>query len=1165
MEKTERLQGELRALEVFCLLYDIAIDHEAFNPDWLQINVTAAEERKRSDDPYPCEVTQRESARTLRPWERLRCHIPELPAPDVGVSFREEGIPFLPQGLQLPTGWKATCQTALSEASDLPGDLREDWKRLLVAKRARALLQGMRRTEAFDALDTLGLRVVQAMPTPPRQLTETAESARLITHVLFRLEASACLHGYHSIGHADDCSSLIQKKLRALGGTPPGKGLSPYELVALYNKAQGYLHIREHERAFEGFKEVAGYLDLLTTPDSRDVHYWADDDSVANGPYAWPRVWAKRLFRLYVGYPSVLQAAETLTNLQRSRDAEHLLDAGTADFADSSDYQRARRGILVERIYNDTFAGDSDPRPSNWPGVAEGGIGNPTHNIRLQRDSVDAERHLITCRTRVERLAGIIDDPSKGAEPVERRDVAPVVEAMQAMSASLVRRMGNASNDRSEADQAVLAWVGAAALLPRALETAKNLIEKGGASQVCVDGAAEMVSASLGVLHLELPSEMAWSAETGSLLVPSAASVQDLALDLCVDRERRYRQAEACDRLVRTATQLVESARAPIKLGKGHDDYQKAVASLLDEAVSLAERMLDPQILSEMTSERAVPRHLRHYWDESAAIASRVPSLLPLAPDGNAPGSAENLHRDFRCFLSSQFIPPRDRVTGLDKDSPKRNQAKDPFEECVRCRVDGPSRCFVCSVESKHVHVVNAKCPARGVWDRGASFLPNDEQPELLHHYYDRLLRANRSRIAAHLYEQRKHRVPESWGFAVLQRWNSYTPAMAASEGGGYFLFHTKGRDKPDEQGLIDLGVVIDPGYGFLKNYLSQGYGIRDIHVIVVTHDHPDHLSDFEAITNLLLEAQNPRSTASDTGPAAPSKVDAVLSEGAFERLKPVLESGRDVFRNTFVLKPNDPLLPLAEFPHESPLLRLEPTIALHKDASRGPEGMGLDSIGMRAVLVGMDGKPDHCRIGVPSDTKWSERVVAEYTGGNSCALVCAHLGSFAPEDFLLADYFCESETSARVLHKKWQLYLPGVFWFVRSIANGEPNDTPTLVMLSEFGEEMSRGLRVDLAKRLDAYAADRHRKRGNGTDWARRVVIVPADVGMIVDPIGRKMQCSCCEEFYPWGTPMEYEVFGDAEQIFYVCPECDHTLSQDQKFSLFRSKQAPLMRLVRD
>lgn len=60
--------------------------------------------------------------------------------------------------------------------------------------------------------------------------------------------------------------------------------------------------------------------------------------------------------------------------------------------------------------------------------------------------------------------------------------------------------------------------------------------------------------------------------------------------------------------------------------------------------------------------------------------------------------------------------------------------------------------------------------------------------------------------------------------------------------GGGYF-FKWNG-----------FGVVIDPGFDFLRNFHDAGFHIKDINLVLVSHNHPDHNQDLKSLDTLFYE-----------------------------------------------------------------------------------------------------------------------------------------------------------------------------------------------------------------------------------------------------------------------------------------------------------------------
>lgn len=75
----------------------------------------------------------------------------------------------------------------------------------------------------------------------------------------------------------------------------------------------------------------------------------------------------------------------------------------------------------------------------------------------------------------------------------------------------------------------------------------------------------------------------------------------------------------------------------------------------------------------------------------------------------------------------------------------------------------------------------------------------------------------------------------------TLRRWNSFTPMLSNdSKGGGYYL------------NIDGIGIVIDPGFSFVHNFISTNHKFADIDCVFITHSHNDHTADIEWIISLL-------------------------------------------------------------------------------------------------------------------------------------------------------------------------------------------------------------------------------------------------------------------------------------------------------------------------
>jgi len=86
----------------------------------------------------------------------------------------------------------------------------------------------------------------------------------------------------------------------------------------------------------------------------------------------------------------------------------------------------------------------------------------------------------------------------------------------------------------------------------------------------------------------------------------------------------------------------------------------------------------------------------------------------------------------------------------------------------------------------------------------------------------------------------------DSLTFTVLRKWGSYTPIIGggihSSKGGGYFI----------QSG--ERGIVIDPGFNFIENFMKNGHEFIKITDVLITHAHNDHTADLESLLTILRE-----------------------------------------------------------------------------------------------------------------------------------------------------------------------------------------------------------------------------------------------------------------------------------------------------------------------
>ena len=197
--------------------------------------------------------------------------------------------------------------------------------------------------------------------------------------------------------------------------------------------------------------------------------------------------------------------------------------------------------------------------------------------------------------------------------------------------------------------------------------------------------------------------------------------------------------------------------------------------------------------------------------------------------------------------------------------------------------------------------------------------------------------------------------------------------------------------------------------------------------------------------------------------------------------------------------------------------------------------------------------------IGYTSDAHWTESFSEVFS---ECNTVCAHLGSIIDvlggKDFCSLcknfkketnsnfcvklesckqDKFANRETNLEKLldqvHEQKHLYLSGLTMFFENLLDAEKME---LAIISEFGEELKNGLRIDLYKKFSQWFQERN----------KNAACLPGDIGLEIDALSNNVLCTCCQQFKPSHkiTPI---AFGKDEAIFFVCDECQSILSSYQ------------------
>ena len=153
--------------------------------------------------------------------------------------------------------------------------------------------------------------------------------------------------------------------------------------------------------------------------------------------------------------------------------------------------------------------------------------------------------------------------------------------------------------------------------------------------------------------------------------------------------------------------------------------------------------------------------------------------------------------------------------------------------------------------------------------------------------------------------------------FVCMRRYSSAFPLLPRPSafralGGGYFV-RLHADIGQDGSRPMPFGIVVDPGVDFVENLYRTGYSVSDIDMIVITHDHVDHLGSLDPLLSLLYTQKEVKKDerGPDEGKAWPT---IFASESVRNRYAEVKLVQGDKFRDLSELlpgnTPNHPGLP---------------------------------------------------------------------------------------------------------------------------------------------------------------------------------------------------------------------------------------------------------------
>ena len=318
---------------------------------------------------------------------------------------------------------------------------------------------------------------------------------------------------------------------------------------------------------------------------------------------------------------------------------------------------------------------------------------------------------------------------------------------------------------------------------------------------------------------------------------------------------------------------------------------------------------------------------------------------------------------------------------------------------------------------------------------------------------------------------------------SILRGWSSAVTLLEGSErrwrGGGYFL---KWRG---------YGIVIDPGFDFLRNFHDAGYHGREIQLVIVSHNHPDHNSDVKAIDDLRYEL---------------FKRLAEPDKSGFQPYVLIWDQdthGATKFGFKKAKHQHEPVLMPSGFPQPINLLDHAAKIPVRVTPIKVNHGSGAPhAMGMVVELLDKKGKPA-VRIGYTSDTAYFKDLHNHLTG---CDILIAHISQPSIEEL-------QDATKLKNVHLGY-----------RGTAKLLKECQPKLALIGEFWAGFT-DLRISLVKGL---------RQRSGVQ-----AVLPAGLAMHIRLPSLEIECTECKKPTPFSEIKVAPPTDNFGSLAYLCPAC--------------------------
>ncbi|MDO4327458.1 MAG: MBL fold metallo-hydrolase [bacterium] len=330
--------------------------------------------------------------------------------------------------------------------------------------------------------------------------------------------------------------------------------------------------------------------------------------------------------------------------------------------------------------------------------------------------------------------------------------------------------------------------------------------------------------------------------------------------------------------------------------------------------------------------------------------------------------------------------------------------------------------------------------------------------------------------------------------FVMLKGMSSSTPPMlnnifdTEEFVGGGFYFNWQG-----------YGVVIDPGYYFIKNLHRMGLSVLDIDAVVITHEHIDHNNDMRLLDDLHYSVAR---YSKQNGKA--HVIDWYMDKVSYDIALTWRRNGAglNAKANNLHCLASD-----VEYEFKVDELFLEtcptkhiwnPSAGRYRDHTVGTKFRCRSGAGETVIVY-------------TSDTRYYPEL-ADFV--RDADAVIANISGIYEEDYKL------------VKEKNTHLGYYGCFNLMKECFERHQR-YPSFYFLSEFWNGKS-DIRYDVAKCL---------RKDLNAQKITQIRVIPAEVGMIFDIEHCKIQCSRCGAFTD--RVIVKKPGGMKEKVEVLCPEC--------------------------